>query len=390
MKAAIEIDQDYLRETLRQLLAIPSPCGFTDKVVHFVGRCLSELGVPYELTRRGTIRATLNGRENSPDRAVVSHLDTIGAMVRRIKPDGRILLAPIGRWSSRFAEGARVTLFAETGPQRGTILPDVHWGCSGDTGVQEPLSSWDTVFLRLEASAFSQQQVRALGVEVGDYVALDTQPEFLDNGFLIARHLDNKAGTAALLAAIKWICDRKVELPLSCHPLFTITETVGTGSGGALFPEVSELVTVDFASIHHFTDTAVRGVTLALQDASGPFDYHLTHHLLRLCQQHQIPAQTAILEAHHSDSSSAIVAGHDVRTAVITCGGHASHSVERVHLDSLCNLAWLLASYLQSGPVFSRDQQVMAPLDGFSHQLEAGQIPSQDNQLPNPDDLIRG
>src|SRR5690606_199458 len=128
----------------------------------------------------------------------------------------------------------------------------------------------------------------------------------------------NKAGTAALLAAIKWICDRKVELPLSCHPLFTITETVGTGSGGALFPEVSELVTVDFASIHHFTDTAVRGVTLALQDASGPFDYHLTHHLLRLCQQHQIPAQTAILEAHHSDSSSAIVAGHDVRTAVIT------------------------------------------------------------------------
>src|SRR5690606_27023241 len=123
-------------------------------------------------------------------------------------------------------------------------------------------------------------------------------------------HLDNKAGTAALLAAIKWICDRKVELPLSCHPLFTITETVGTGSGGALLPEASELVSVVFASVHHFGDAAVRGVTLALQDASWPFDDHLTHHLLRVRQLHQIPAPTAILVAHHSDSSSAIVAGH--------------------------------------------------------------------------------
>src|SRR5690606_25386096 len=89
-------------------------------------------------------------------------------------------------------------------------------------------------------------------------------------------------------------------------------------------------------------------------------------------------------------SSSAIVAGHDVRTAVITCGGHASHSVERVHIDSLCNVAWLLASYLQSGPVVRRDQQVIAPLDGSSHQLEAGQIPSQEGRLPWPDARSRG
>src|SRR5690606_22370273 len=179
-------------------------------------------------------------------------------------------------------------------------------------------------------------------------------------------------------------------LPLSCHPLFTITETVGTGSGGALFPDVSELVTVDFASIHHFTEEAVRGVTLALQDASGPFDYHLTHHLLKLCQQHQIPVQTAILEAHHSDSSSAIVAGHDVRTAVITCGGHASHSVERVHIDSLCNVAWLLASHLPRGQVCRRDPQLIAPFRGFSRQPEVGQIRPQDRRRPSPADLSRG
>lgn len=382
-----DVDQDYLKTTLLQLLAIPSPSGFTDEIVHFVSARLSDLGVHFELTRRGTIRAELPGRKTSPDRAIVSHLDTIGMMVRRIEDDGRLRVAPIGRWSSRFAEGARVSVFTDGGALRGTLLPDVRWGRSGDSGVESPATSWDTVFLRLDAPAYSGKEIRAMGIEVGNYIALDPQPEFLDNGFLVARHLDNKAGTAAVLAAIKWIRDHKLELPLSCHPLFTITEITGSGSGGALFPDVSELVTVDFASVQKFSQDAVNGVTIAIQDASGPFDYHLTHHLIQLCRQNDVPVRTAILEAHHNDSSAAIVAGHDVRTAVVTYGGHASHSIERVHIESLANVASLLVSYLQSQPVFSRDVSVMAPVEGFSHQIDPDRIPQNKTHLPKPDNL---
>lgn len=379
------VDRDYLRETLLHLLAIPSPCGLTDEIVHAVGHRLGELGIPYELTRRGTIRATLVGRENSPDRAIVSHLDTIGMMVRRIKDDGRILLAPIGRWASRFAEGARVTLFSAQGALRGTVLPDVRWGRSGDEGANEPESSWDHVFLRLEAPVCSQREVRALGVEVGDYLAMDPQPEFLDNGLLVARHLDNKAGTATVLTALKYIRDQGLELPLGCHPLFTVTEIIGTGTAGALFPDVSELVTVDFASLQRFEPGSLEAVTLALQDASGPFDYHLTHHLLDIARRQEIPVRTAVLEAHHRDSSSAIVAGHDVRTAVMTYSGHAAHSIERVHMDSLCNLARLLVGYLTSDPLFPRDQRPMASLEGFPHQIRADQWPRHETPLPPPE-----
>ena len=389
MSEQIAIDQDYLRQTLLRLLAIPSPCGFTDEIVHFVGQSLGELEIPYELTRRGTIRASLPGREQSPNRAIVSHLDTIGMMVRRIREDGRILLVPIGNWSSRFAEGVRVTLFSERGSHRGTVVPDVRWGCSGDKGADQPESSWDHIYLRLEAPVYSEADVRDLGVEVGDFVAMDPQPEFLQNGFLVSRHLDNKAGTATVLAALKYIKEHRLELALECHPMFTVTETIGTGTAGAMFPDVSELVTVDFASLQHFTPEAVTGVTLALQDASGPFDYHLSHHLLRIAEENRLPVRTAVLDAHHNDSSSAIVAGHDVRTAVMTYGGHASHSVERVHLESLANVARLLIHYLQSEAVFRRDQSIMAPLDGFSHQIPADQYPQNDTHLPKPDELFR-
>ena len=124
----LPIDADYLKTTLLELLAIPSPTGLTDEIVHYTGARLDALGVSYELTRRGTIRAVLRRtmperRRYNPACAIVAHLDTLGAMVREIKPSGRLSLMPVGTWSSRWAEGGRVTLFTDTGRERGSVLP---------------------------------------------------------------------------------------------------------------------------------------------------------------------------------------------------------------------------------------------------------------------------
>ncbi|HCI47040.1 MAG TPA: osmoprotectant NAGGN system M42 family peptidase, partial [Rhodospirillaceae bacterium] len=74
----LEIDTDYLRTQLQQLLDIASPTGFTDNVVREVCDELSRLGVDFELTRRGAIRARMPGVDKQPARAFVSHLDTLG------------------------------------------------------------------------------------------------------------------------------------------------------------------------------------------------------------------------------------------------------------------------------------------------------------------------
>ncbi|MDH3197528.1 MAG: osmoprotectant NAGGN system M42 family peptidase, partial [Candidatus Krumholzibacteria bacterium] len=96
-----QVDRDYLLQVLLRLLEIPSPSGYTDAAVRFVGEELERLGVPFELTRRGAIRANFSGRASRPSRALVAHLDTIGAMVRALKPNGRLGIAPVGTWSSR-------------------------------------------------------------------------------------------------------------------------------------------------------------------------------------------------------------------------------------------------------------------------------------------------
>ena len=84
------IDYAYLEETMLQLLAIPSPVGLTDAAVRYTAGRFEALGIPYEITRRGAIRATLKGQVAQPARAVVAHLDTLGAMVKALKPNGRL------------------------------------------------------------------------------------------------------------------------------------------------------------------------------------------------------------------------------------------------------------------------------------------------------------
>ena len=274
-----EPDLNYLQKVLLEMLAIPSPTGFTDTIVRYVAERLEELGIPFEMTRRGTIRATLKGKKNSPDRAVSAHLDTIGAAVRAVKDNGRLTLAPVGCWSSRFAEGSRVSLFTDNGVIRGSVLPLMASGHAFNTAVDEMPISWDHVELRLDAYCATRADCESLGINVGDVVAFDPLPEFTESGHISARHLDDKAGVAALLAALKAIVDSGQELMIDCHPLFTITEEPAAARGGPTW-DVSEFVasTCQVARASTQRTCGERGEA----GLGGPYEYHLSGTLLNL------------------------------------------------------------------------------------------------------------
>ena len=345
----LEIDNDYIRQILLELLAIPSPVGFTDEVVHYTGHKLRELGIPFELTRRGAIRATIKGETDRPACAVVAHLDTLGANVRALKDNGRLSLLPIGTWSSRFAEGARVSLFTDERVLRGTILPLKASGHAFNEGVDEQPISWDHVELRIDAFSETREDLLRLGVNVGDFIAVDPQPEITDSGYVSSRHLDDKAGVAALLAACKALVESGVSLPVYFHPMFTVTEEVGFGASAILDERISEMIGIDIAIPASGQNSRERGVTVAIADSSGPFDFHLTRKLLSLCSDHGIDHQRDVFPYYFSDSAAALRAGFDIRHALIGFGADSSHGWERTHLSSLTAVAELLTLYAQNG-----------------------------------------
>lgn len=360
----LDIDIAYMRRILKELLDIASPTGMTDHAVGYVCHELNTLKIPFELTRRGAIRADLKGRRSSPDRAIVSHVDTLGAIIKGFHTaNGWPKVSPVGSWSARFAEGARCTVFSD-GDRRttGTLLPLKASGHTYGDEIDAQPSTWENLELRLDARVSNEQDVLNLGINVGDLIAIDPQPFFAPNGFICSRHLDDKAGVAAVLAAAKAVKKSGVELPMDCHLLFTISEEVGVGASHILTGDVAELLSVDNGTIASVQHTCDYGVTVAMQDSTGPFDWHLTRSLIGLCQRFNIDHSRDVFNHYRSDSAAALEAGNDIRTALVCFGLDASHGYERTHFDSLHCLARLLVLYVQSPPLFSRDAKAIGPM----------------------------
>jgi peptidase M42 family hydrolase len=369
MEPDIRIDADYLVACLKALLSIPSPTGFTDETVRHTARELERLDLEVVLTRRGAIRARRPGSSKRPARGIVSHLDTLGAQVKLLKPNGRLELVPIGHWSARFAEGARASIFSSKGIYRGSILPLKASGHTFNDEVDTQPTGWPYVEMRVDAMAASRADLAELGLDVGDIVAIDPAPEFLDNGFIVSRHLDNKAGVAVMLAALEAMNRHGVETPVDTYWVFTIGEEVGVGASSALVADIASLVAVDNGTTAPGQNSSEFGVTLAMADQTGPFDYHLSKKLFELCREYAIPVQKDVFRYYRSDAASALEAGHDVRTALLAFGVDASHGYERIHIDALECIARLLVHYAASQVQIERDaEEVTVGLKGFTRQ----------------------
>jgi peptidase M42 family hydrolase len=362
------IDTDYLKAQLAALLSIPSPTGYTDTITRHVSEELDRLGIPYSVTRRGAILAMYRGKEVEGARAVVSHLDTLGATVKYIKDNGRLELVPIGTWSARTAEGCRCTIFTDEGTFRGTILPLKASGHTFADELDTQPAGWPHVELRIDADACDKASVEALGIHVGDFVAIDTGTEFLDNGYIVSRHLDDKAGCASMLAAMKAMIDGRIATPVDIHFIFTVTEEVGSGASAVLLDHVVAMVSIDNGATAPGQASSEFGVTIGMADMVGPFDYHLTRKLIRLCEENDIRHQRDVFRYYRSDSASALEGGADVRTALITFGIDASHNYERIHLHALKSIAELVVLYAASPVEIRRDMEELAGLEGFTDQ----------------------
>jgi len=239
----------------------------------------------------------------------------------------------------------------------------------GDDIDTQPVS-WDNLEIRIDAICDCRKEVCNLGINVGDFVAIDPMPEWSPSGYINSRHLDNKAGVAALLAALKAIGDAGVELPVDCHPLFTIHEEIGYGASSILFKDISSMVVIDNSIVAPGQNSSERGVTIGMKDSVGPFDYHLTRKLIKICKENNILHHRDTFKYYRCDAASAVEAGNDIRTALVCFELDASHGYERTHIESIEAVARLITLYLQSPVGIRRDAQPLGSLEGFTRQVE--------------------
>ena len=380
----LQIDTQFLRDIMLELLCMPSPSGRTDTVMQRIGEVLAEMGVDLDLTRRGVLRATIPGEHSDTSRAIVVHADTIGMMVKRLKDNGRIEVVPVGTHSARFAEGAHVTILTDDAERTytGTVLPLKSSGHTYGDEIDTQGVGWHLVEVRVDAPARTAQELADLGIQVGDFVALDAGPQITPLGFVKSRHLDDKAGIAVCLAAFKALVESGITPPVPVRLLVTIGEEVGHGATHGFDSGTAEIVAVDNGVVAPEQASREGAVNIGMMDSTGPHDYHLTRRLLALAAQFEVPAVRDVYRVYRSDAAPAVESGVEARTALLGFGVDSSHGHERTHLDGLQHLAELLALYMQTDLTFSEwDRREVGPLDDF---------PSSDQATPmEPTDVDR-
>ncbi len=320
------------------------------------------------MTRRGVLVADLAGQRPGADRAVAVHADTIGCMVKRLKDNGRLEVVPVGTHSARFAEGAHVTIFVDdiSTTYTGTVLPLKSSGHNYGDEVDTQGVGWPLVEVRVDEPVSSAADVTALGIQVGDFVALNADPVVTAGGYVKSRHLDDKAGVAALLAAVKAVVESDAVLPVSAHLLVTIGEEVGLGATHGLDTDVAEFIAIDNAVVAADNESREDCVNFGMQDSTGPFDYHLVRRLIAICRDFAIPHRRDVFRYYRSDAAPAIEAGLECRTALVGFGVDSSHGHERTHLDGLRRMAEFFALYLQTELTFDKwDTQRKGELADF-------------------------
>ena len=341
------IDEKFLVDFLVRLLNIPSPTGYAQDAIDFCDHYLANYPLRLEHNRKGALIVTWPGRRQDAPRGLTAHVDTLGAMVKDIKPNGRLKLTKLGNFAWNTVEGEGVTVFASSGDERrGSLLLTKASTHVYGAAVNETKRDDDVMEVRLDERTVSAEQTRGLGIRVGDFLAFDPRVE-LRNGFVRSRHLDDKACVACIVTAFKALRDAGQVPAQTVTALITNYEEVGHGAATGFPPGMIELLAVDMAAVGDGQTSDEFHASLCVKDSGGPYHHGLSQKLRGLAEAEGIPYQVDIYPYYGSDGEAYWRAGGDVAVALIGPGVDASHNYERTHLEALAaTTRWVLAYLL--------------------------------------------
>jgi putative aminopeptidase FrvX len=343
------IDTDAMLEFLTGLLNTPSPTGMTEQAIAYTEEAFARFPqLKLSRTRKGALVAEWPGAADDAPRALTAHVDTLGAMVKEIKGNGRLKLTRIGGFAWNTAEGEGCTVFTRGGATvRGSILLSKASGHVYGQDVNTLKREDDNMEVRLDARTATPAETRSLGIEVGDFVAFDPRVE-VTNGFVRSRHLDDKACVANIYAAVKALADAGLQPAQTTYLHISNYEEVGHGASAGIPASVAELVTVDMAAVGDGQTSNEFVATLCVKDSGGPYHFGLNEEMRRLADEHSIPYVIDIYPNYGSDGEAFWRAGGDVAVSLIGPGVDASHNYERTHTEALEATSRWLVAYLLS------------------------------------------
>lgn len=336
--------KSFMVDYLEKIVNIPSPSGFTGRLMEVLGADARDMGYELSYTSRGALMIRVPGRTGAK-LCLAAHGDTLGAVVRSVNSDGTLRIVPVGGYTMESVEGEYCTVHTRDGRSYpGTALtkcPSVH--VFDDARSLERKE--ENMVIRLDEMVYSREDVRALGIQNGDYISWEPRFQALENGFIRSRHLDDKASVAVLFALLKELKEKNLVPAQELLILITNFEEVGFGAS-YLPADIPELLVVDMGAVGDDLDGREDRVSIVAKDSQGPFDYDMTTRLIEIARERGLDYAVDVFRHYGSDGAAAIRGGANVRCALIGQGVQASHHMERTHVRGMQNTLELIKGYI--------------------------------------------
>ena len=98
-------DDAKVLKTIKELTEINSPSGNATEAINYVKNKVEALGYDTKTTNKGALIIEVQGENDEQQRCITAHVDTLGAMVKEIKEDGRLSISLIGGFTYNAIEG---------------------------------------------------------------------------------------------------------------------------------------------------------------------------------------------------------------------------------------------------------------------------------------------
>ena len=335
---------DFAWEQAETLLNIDSPTGYTGKAAAWVKEAFEKMGYRAELTTKGGVLVDLGGTGDGL--LLAAHADTLGGMVAEIKGNGALRITALGGMNANNAEAENVRVYT----REDKVIEGTLQLCNASIHVNPEYNnakrSFDTTEVVLDADVKTADDVKNLGIQVGDMVCFEPRTRRTASGYLKSRFLDDKLSVGVLLGFAKYLADEKITPNRHVYVHVTVYEEVGHGGAGSVPAGVTEAISVDMGCVGAGLSCTERQVSICAKDSGGPYSYDVVGKLIEAAKKAGADYAVDVYPMYGSDVEATLRSGYDIRHGLIGPGVYASHGYERSHIDGVWSTIKLLAGYL--------------------------------------------
>ncbi|WP_306120119.1 MULTISPECIES: M20/M25/M40 family metallo-hydrolase [unclassified Roseitalea] len=206
-------------EALDELMRIPGLCGHEGRVRAWLKRQLDALGIDSRTDMLGNLIATLDGDPDLPSVMLITHMDQLGFVVRRIEPDGFLRLERVGGVPERALAAQPVLVMVGEGRDvPGLIANKSHHATGPDEKYR--VVPYQEVFV--DCGFRSAGEAAEAGVRIGAPVVYRPHVARLAGGRIAGTAVDDRAGCAVQLEAVRRLA--AVTARPTVHVVFSVQE----------------------------------------------------------------------------------------------------------------------------------------------------------------------